>query len=134
MGSSPRTRGRLFSKYITGKSSRFIPVRTGQTYEFSIMAVWVLRLIPAYTGQIHFLVKKAKKRQTHPRVHGADTKFPKKISATDDQLLPPYSSMTESVCVIFLECIFADNTFWSKTKKDAAVSSGGAILLQMRIF
>ena len=81
------------------------------------MAVWVLRLIPAYTGQIQFLVKKAKKRQTHPRVHGADTKFPKKISATDDQLLPPYSSMTESVCVIFLECVFADNTFWSKTKK-----------------
>lgn len=62
--------------------------------------------IPVYTGQTHNRHSKIITSWGRPRIHGADTKFPKKISATNDQLLPPHSSMTESVCVIFLECIF----------------------------
>ena len=77
------------------------------------MAVWVLRLIPAYTGQIPEAALIHSYVQVHPHIHGADTKFPKKIPVTEGQLLPPQNPMTESVCIIFSECIFADNTFWS---------------------
>ena len=62
--------------------------------------------------------------KVYPHIHGADTKFPKKIPVTEGQLLPPQNPMTESVCIIFSECIFADNTFWSflmffRKKRDA---------------
>ena len=77
------------------------------------MAVWVLRLIPAYTGQIPEAALIHSYVPVHPHIHGADTKFPKKIPVTEGQLLPPQNPMTESVCIIFSECIFADNTFWS---------------------
>ena len=54
---------------------------------YCLIFVYHFRFIPVRTGQI--------------------LKSPRK------SLLPPHSSMTESVCVIFSECIFADNTFWS---------------------
>ena len=49
---------------------------------------------------------------------------PKKTSEVTEQPLPPQNSMTESVCIIFWEYIFADNTFWSflmffRKKRDA---------------
>ena len=36
------------------------------------MAVWVLRLIPAYTGQITALAALVRFVSVHPRIHGAD--------------------------------------------------------------
>ncbi len=73
----------------------------------------------------------------HPRAYGADWeldsqirvtkgsspcirgRYPtlKKISEVAEQLLPFQNPMTESVCTIFLEYIFADNTFWSQKKQ-----------------
>ena len=70
-------------------------------------------LISAYTGQIHKELLQNPVLPVHPRIHGVDTKFPKKIPATEGWLLPPQNSTTDSVCIIFLEHIFADNTFWS---------------------
>ena len=69
------------------------------------------RFIPVYTGQIPEAALIHSYVPVHPHIHGADTKFPKKIPVTEGQLLPPQNPMTESVCIIFSECIFADNTF-----------------------
>lgn len=77
------------------------------------MAVWVLRLIPAYTGQIAEAVRTDNSPPIHPRVYGADTKLLKKISEIAEHPLLPQNPMIESVCVIFSECMFADDTFWS---------------------
>lgn len=91
-GSSPHTRGR--SSFLWCHDHR-------------------IRFIPVYTGQIHKELLQNPVLPVHPRIHGADTKFPKKIPATEGWLLPPQNSMAESVCIIFWECIFADNTFRS---------------------
>ena len=75
----------------------------------------------------------------HPRVYGADTKLPKKISEIAEHPLPPQNPMIESVCIIFLKCIFADNTFWLFSmffckKRDAGGTSFSVCFLVMTFF
>lgn len=90
-GSSPYIRGRHSLHKMNGFLHRCIPVHTGQIFHPKIQALC---------------------SEIHPRTHGADTKSSKEASEAAEQLLPPQNSMTESVCVIFLERVFADNAFW----------------------
>lgn len=103
------------------------------------MAVWVLRLIPAYTGQIAEAVRTGNSPPIHPRIYGADTKLLKKISEIAEHPLLPQNPMIESVCIVFLKCIFADNTFWLFSmffckKRDAGGTSFLVCFLVMTFF
>ena len=118
LGSSPYTRGRSWVRHMRSFFRRFIPVYTGQIPKAVLIHSYV---------------------QVYPHIHGADTKFPKKIPVTEGQLLPPQNPMTESVCIIFSECIFADNTFWSflmffRKKRDANGTSFSNCFSIMRFF
>lgn len=117
-GSSPRTRGKSLLSPHLSVSCRFIPV---------------------YTGQIAEAVRTGNSPPIHPRVYGADTKLPKKISEIAEHPLPPQNPMIESVCIIFLKCIFADNTFWLFSmffckKRDAGGTSFSVCFLVMTFF
>ena len=59
------------------------------------------RFIPVYTGQT--------------------LNFPK-ISATIKSPIPSQIPMVGSVCITFSECVFADNTFWSKSGRNSELS------------
>ena len=60
-----------------------------------------IRFIPVYTGQT--------------------LNFPK-ISATIKSPIPSQIPMVGSVCITFSECVFADNTFWSKSGRNSELS------------
>ena len=72
-------------------------------------------------------------------MYGADTKLPKKISEVAERLLPPQNSMTESVCIIFLECILRITLFGHfftifAKKRDAGGTSFSFRFLIMTLF
>ena len=78
-------------------------------------------------------------QKIHPRVYGADTKLLKKISEIAEHPLLPQNPMIESVCIIFLKYIFADNTFWLFSmffckKRDAGCTSFLVCFLVMTFF
>ena len=66
----------------------------------------VLRFIPVHTGQI--------------------LNFPK-ISETTKSLIPSQIPAVGSVCITFSECVFADNTFWSKKTDKNKICPSSAI-------
>ena len=91
-----------------------------------------------HTGQIRHLSLQNSTGGVHPRAYGADTKLPKKISEAAEQLLPPQNSMTESVCIIFLECILRMTLFGHfllfSQKRDAGGTSFSFCFLIMTFF
>lgn len=93
VGSSPYTRGGYLEYIVTMNTYRFIPVRT---------------------GRIEKLKSLKRMDSVHPRTHGADTKFLKKISMIDKSLTPSISNFCNRTSMCYFGWMhFCGYTFWS---------------------
>ena len=125
-GSSPCIRGQILPLLSSLSLPWVHPRAYGADFDFCWVKPRVQGSSPCIRGRSD-MVNRFLVHQRFIPVHTGQILNFSKISETTKSLIPSQIPAVGSVCITFSECVFADNTFWSKKTDKNKICPSSAI-------